>query len=172
MDPVPALDAFGADGPRLRRWEARLLAQLRHGESARAALMWLLFAVTLLLVFASVSLLQLGDVLVLRHRGVVADAEVVRVNDIGGGDRTANVVFVTGPLGVPVLLDAIAGAPAVGDRVRVVYDPEHPSRARDARLPLSPWHGWPSWLFAAAAAVLTRIDYRWWRWLRRVDRRR
>jgi len=174
MDPVQALDAFGADGPRLRRWEAKLLTELRHGESARSALLWLLFAVALLLVFGSVSVLQLGEVLILRHRGVVADAQVVRVNDVGGGDRTANVVFVAGPVGVPVLLDAVAGTPAVGHRVPVVYDPEHPGGARDARLPLSPWHGWPMWLFAAAAGVLTRIEYQWWRWLRRPahDRRR
>jgi hypothetical protein len=43
VDPLDALDAFGTEGPSLRRWEARVVTELRHGSNS-ALIAWTDFA--------------------------------------------------------------------------------------------------------------------------------
>ena len=57
MESINALDAYGAQGPRLRRWKARLLTELRQGQGRVFALLFLALsaAVTVAVGFTAVS---------------------------------------------------------------------------------------------------------------------
>ncbi len=150
--------------PGLRSWEAAFLGWHRHPRSPFLAGFTFVISLVATAVLLAVEVDWLRDSAALRARGQVTTAVVDWVNEDA---PTARVTFDSGHGRVNGLLDPLASDVRVQEQVPVIFDPQEPQLVRDARRPV--WAVMDHLSTApllAFFALLTHVEYQWWRWLR------
>lgn len=164
---LPRHRESGTDGE-LSRLERIVLPNIRHGHTPGTALAGLLLTAAVVTTMLVAGITSLRGYYALTTRGRTATVLVTRVNEVKGGP-TANVRYLTGPVGHEALLDRLPSPPPQVNRsIEVRYDPRKPDSVSASGVGLFPGGTVAiAVAFVIIGSVVLLAEWRLWRRLQR-----